>query len=65
MKHIGVRYHFIRDHVEAREIELLYVPTGDQLADALTKGLVRVKLEKLLARMGLKKLAVAKAVNAQ
>ncbi|THH33390.1 hypothetical protein EUX98_g798 [Antrodiella citrinella] len=32
-KHIAVRHHFIREKVEDGEIEPLYVPTGDQVAD--------------------------------
>ncbi|KAF8509318.1 hypothetical protein BU17DRAFT_99047 [Hysterangium stoloniferum] len=33
-----------------------YVPPTDQVADALTKGLVKVKLDKLIIGMGLKKI---------
>jgi len=38
-KHIELRYHFIRDHVEKGDIELLYVDTEHQLADIFTKPL--------------------------
>jgi hypothetical protein len=63
MKHIGVRYHFIRDHVESGEIELLYVPTGNQIADVLTKGLTKIKLDKFVSGMGLRKVAKVEAVQ--
>ena len=41
-KHIELRYHFIRDCVETKKIELEYVATEFQLADMLTKPLGRV-----------------------
>lgn len=38
-KHIDVRYHLIRDHVEKKNIDVEYVPSKEQLADIFTKGL--------------------------
>lgn len=38
-KHIDIKYHFSREQIENNIIKLKYVPTGDQLADALTKPL--------------------------
>ena len=38
-KHIEIRHHFIRDHVEKGDIDLSYVSTKDQLADIFTKAL--------------------------
>ena len=52
-KHIGVRYHFIREKVESKEVDVEYIPTGDQVADVLTKPLPREQHEKLTAGMGL------------
>nr|GEW74212.1 retrovirus-related Pol polyprotein from transposon TNT 1-94 [Tanacetum cinerariifolium] len=37
-KHIDVRYHFIKDHVEKGTIELYFVGTEYQLADLFTKS---------------------------
>jgi Reverse transcriptase (RNA-dependent DNA polymerase) len=53
-KHIGVRYHFLRQLLTDSEIDFSYVPTIDQVADTLTKGLVRVKLESHALAMGLR-----------
>ena len=41
-KHIDIRYHYIRDLVKEKEIEMTYVNTSDMVADALTKPLQRV-----------------------
>ena len=38
-KHIEVCYHFLHRQVEDGRIELNYVLTNDQVADALMKGL--------------------------
>ena len=52
-KHIAVRYHFIRERYEAGEIAMIYVPTGDQVADILMKGLAREKHNRFSRLMGL------------
>ena len=49
-KHIELRYHFIRDCVETKKIELEYVATEFQLADMLTKPLGCVRLPALKYR---------------
>ena len=36
-KHIEIRHHFIRDHVQNEDITLEFVPTEDQLLDIFTK----------------------------
>jgi hypothetical protein len=38
-KHIAIRYHFLRDHQQRRDIEISYVSTKEQLADIFTKPL--------------------------
>ena len=47
MKHIDIRYHFIREKVLDDTVELQYCPTDDMLADILTKGLTPDKFSKL------------------
>jgi hypothetical protein len=39
VKHIKVRHHFLRDHVEKGEIEIKFIDTERQLADIFTKPL--------------------------
>jgi hypothetical protein len=38
-KHIEIRHHFIRDHVERGDIKLIHVDTKHQIADIFTKPL--------------------------
>ena len=38
-KHIDTKYHFIREQVKEKIVELVYCPTEDQLADIFTKPL--------------------------
>lgn len=52
-KHIDVQYHFIREKYENKIIDVLYIPSEDQLADAFTKPLPRVQFEKLRSELGI------------
>ena len=45
MKHIEIRYFYIRDMVQKGAIKLQYVSTDEQVADVLTKPLSRVEFE--------------------
>ena len=38
-KHIEVRYHWIREKVESKEITITYISTKEMVADGLTKAL--------------------------
>jgi hypothetical protein len=40
-KHIEVRFHHMCHHFDTGDILPIYIPTGDQVADALTKALPR------------------------
>ena len=46
-KHIGIRHHFIRDHVQRVDIILEYVPTKSLLADIFTKPLKKINFLRL------------------
>nr|GEW71830.1 hypothetical protein [Tanacetum cinerariifolium] len=52
-KHIHIRYHFIKEHVENRVIELYFVYTKYQLADLFTKALGRERIEFLINKLGM------------
>ena len=38
-KHVEVDYHFVRDQVAKKEIQIRFIPSQDQLADVFTKPL--------------------------
>jgi len=52
-KHIDVRFRFLRDVVKNGSLQLEYVTTEDNMADALTKALFRQRFERLRSLMGL------------
>ena len=52
-KHIDVRYHFIRDMVEKKQIEPARVDTKDNIADSLTKPVPKTKFEMCAEGLGL------------
>ena len=47
-KHIAMRHHWVREKVQAGDIELVYVPTAENTADMMTKNLGRAKMQQLL-----------------
>ncbi|GJX55319.1 retrovirus-related pol polyprotein from transposon TNT 1-94 [Tanacetum coccineum] len=56
-KHIDVRYHFIKEHVEKGTIELYFVKTDYQLANLFTKALLVDRFNYLVCRLGKRSLS--------
>ncbi|GJS66476.1 hypothetical protein Tco_0681040 [Tanacetum coccineum] len=56
-KHIDIRFHFIKEHVENGVIELYFVNTEYQLADIFTKALGRERIEFLINKLGMRSFA--------
>ncbi|GJZ60880.1 hypothetical protein Tco_0617017 [Tanacetum coccineum] len=52
-KHIDIKYHFIRDHVLKRDIELHFIPIQYQLADIFTKPLDEPTFKRLIIELGM------------
>ncbi|KAJ9558624.1 hypothetical protein OSB04_013238 [Centaurea solstitialis] len=52
-KHIDIRYHFIKDHVEKGNIELYFVESDLQLADLFTKAFDEKRHYFLLSKLGM------------
>ncbi|GJW79532.1 hypothetical protein Tco_0143507 [Tanacetum coccineum] len=50
-KHIDIRYHFIKEHVEKGTVELYFAGTEYQLADLFTKALLKERFEYLVHRI--------------
>ncbi|GKD88547.1 hypothetical protein Tco_1364054 [Tanacetum coccineum] len=53
-KHIDIRYHFIKEHVEKGIVELYFVGTKYQLADLFTKALPKERFEYLVHHIGMR-----------
>ncbi|CAJ2655908.1 unnamed protein product [Trifolium pratense] len=53
MKHIALAYHFVRENVQRGRFRVSFVSTNDQLADILTKPLLRPRFEFLLSKLHL------------
>ncbi|GJS71491.1 retrovirus-related pol polyprotein from transposon TNT 1-94 [Tanacetum coccineum] len=57
-KHIHVRYHFIKQQVENRIVELYFVWTEYQLADIFTKPLPRERFNFLIEKLGMRSISL-------
>jgi len=60
-KHIGVRYHFVRDAWELNAICATYLPTSEMTEDIMTKSLPRETHWKHVNGMGMVRWAPGKA----
>ncbi|GJZ06637.1 retrovirus-related pol polyprotein from transposon TNT 1-94 [Tanacetum coccineum] len=57
VKHIDVRYHFIKEQVENGIVELYFVRTEYQLADIFTKPLPRERFNFLIEKLGMRSMS--------
>jgi hypothetical protein len=51
-KHIEIKYHYIQDMVQRKEVLVQYLPTDEQVVDVLTKPLTRMKFKYFHDRLG-------------
>ena len=59
MKHTAIKYHFVRELVQDKEIRLEYVHTKEQIADIFTKSLPKDAFLYLRGKLGVTPLAEA------
>ena len=52
-KHIPIKYHFVREQVDKKNIKLEYVGTKEQITDIFTKPLPREAFEYLCQKLGI------------
>ncbi|GJY62814.1 hypothetical protein Tco_0464274 [Tanacetum coccineum] len=57
LKHIDVRYHFIKEQGENGIVELYFVRTEYQLADIFTKPLPRERFNFLIEKLGMRSMS--------
>jgi histone deacetylase 1/2 len=50
-KHVEVDYHFVRDRVAKKEIQIRFIPSKDQLVDVLTKPLASSDFSSLRSKL--------------
>ena len=52
-KHIEVDFHFVRERVARKLLDIRFIPTGDQLADGFTKPLTMRRLDEFKYNLNL------------
>ena len=52
-KYINIQYHFIREVLQDKLINIHYIPINDQIADGLTKPLDSTKFKLFIKGLGL------------
>jgi histone deacetylase 1/2 len=55
-KHIEVDFHFVRERVLSNQLQIDFVPTGDQVVDGFTKALAVRQLENFKNNLNLTRL---------
>ena len=51
-KHIDIKYHYVRETIMKKDIQLKYCPTENQVVDIWTKGLAKQRFEELNSMIG-------------
>ena len=52
-KHIDIRYHFLKENVQKSSIELIFVPSPEEIADVFTKALDERDFNHFLKLLGM------------
>lgn len=52
-KHISIKYNFVRDISEKKEVKFVYCPSEYMVADLLTKPFTGVRITRMAAASGL------------
>ncbi|PKU83116.1 Retrovirus-related Pol polyprotein from transposon TNT 1-94 [Dendrobium catenatum] len=53
-KHIEIDYHFIRQHLDSKEIRLVHISSNDQIADILTKPFTSSRFTELRHKLSIR-----------
>ena len=59
IKHILIKYHYVRELVEDKQVKMEYVHSKEQIADIFTKPLPKDDFEYLRGKLGVKCLSRA------
>ena len=55
-KHIAIKYHYVRELVEDKQVKMEYIHSKEQIADIFTKPLPKDAYEYLRRKLGVKPL---------
>ena len=58
-KHIAIKYHYLRELVQDKEVKMEYVNTKDKIVDIFTKKLPKDSHKYLRGKLGVKSLSKA------
>jgi len=47
MKHLNIKYFFVKNYIDDKQLEIKYIPTNNMIADVLTKPLQGKKFKRL------------------
>jgi len=53
MKHLDLRFYWLRDAVDGRHIAPVFVPTTQQVTDIFTKSLARADMQRCHESLGI------------
>jgi hypothetical protein len=53
MKHIEIDFHFLRERVSQKLLDIRFISTNDQVADGLTKPITALKLKEFRCNLNL------------
>ena len=56
IKHIAIKYHYVRELVEDKHVKMEYIHTKEQIEDIVTKPLPNDAYEYLRSKLGVKPL---------
>jgi histone deacetylase 1/2 len=57
-KHIEIDFHFVRDRVGKRLLEIHFIPSQDQVSDGFTKALAARQLEEFKHNLNRKRVVI-------
>jgi hypothetical protein len=52
-KHIEAKHHFIREQIQSENVDLVHIPSKDQVTNILIKAIRRFKFQGLRIKLGI------------
>ena len=59
MKHISIKYHYVRELIKDKQVKMEYIHTKEQIVDIFTKPLPKDDYEYLRGKLGVNPLTQA------